>query len=92
VAPYMRTMIPTGVRLSRQRYWAVWTWAMPTPDVERRASRDGGGTLSDRLGDVQNILHLRHCVRSCRHLVSQRTYTPLGQEYGAIVVWPVEAT
>ena len=49
-----------------------------------------GGTLSDRLGDVQNILHLRHRVRSFRHLVSQRTYTPLKQEYAALVTWPSE--
>ena len=50
-----------------------------------------GGTLSDRLGDLQNILHWSHCVRSCRHLVSQRTYTPLTQEYDAFVTWPAEA-
>jgi hypothetical protein len=52
-----------------------------------------GGTLSDRLGDVQNILHLRHRVRSFRHLVPQRTYTtPLTQEYAALVTWPADAT
>jgi hypothetical protein len=51
-----------------------------------------GGTLSDWRGDVQNILHLRHCVRSFRHLVPQRTYTtPLTQEYAAFVTWLAEA-
>jgi hypothetical protein len=35
--------------------------------------KEGGGTRSDWLGDLQNILHLRHCVRSFRHLVPQRT-------------------
>jgi hypothetical protein len=49
-----------------------------------------GGTLSDWRGDVQNILHLRHGVRSFRHLVPQRTYTHLKQEYAALVTCPSE--
>ena len=52
---------PLGLGLFKPRMWSAGPVEME------------GGTLSDRLGDVQNILHLRHCVRSCRHLVPQRT-------------------
>jgi hypothetical protein len=59
---------PVGLGLCQPRMWSAGPVEME------------GGTLSDWRGDVQNILHLRHCVRGCRHLVPQRTYTPLRQE------------
>src|SRR5215208_2724061 len=65
------------VQMQDPEYPSLSGGAMPAPNVERRASRDGGGTLSDRLGDVQNIFHLRHGVRTFQHIVPQRTYTPL---------------